>query len=234
MTGAISIGACVWRKAYRPARDGFDPIPRLYLVLLWGAMLTYSSLYFLNALAPEASSDGTAYHLGYVQRYVDQHGFGRIVTSMYANLPLGVEMLFLFAFSLGRHSAAALVHFAFLIALPLTMVAVGRRFGHTRAGVMAAIMVFLSPVFGIDGSSAYIDVAMACVVFALFGVLEIWDETRENSLLPLIGLLAGFAYTTKLTAFVAIPYAIVFVLYKLLRGRQPFASRCSSSVAASL
>ena len=45
---------------------------------------------------------------GYVQRYVDQHGFGRIVTSMYANLPLGVEMLFLFAFSLGRHSAAAL------------------------------------------------------------------------------------------------------------------------------
>jgi hypothetical protein len=222
ITGVVSIGACVWRRAYVPAQDRFDPLPRLYVVLLWGAMLTYASLYFLNALAPEASSDGTAYHLGFVQRYVDQHGFGRIVTSMYANLPLGVEMLFLFAFSLGRHSAAALIHFSFLIALPLTMVAMGRRVGHPRAGVTAATIVFLSPVFGIDGSSAYIDAAMACVVFALFGLLEMWDETRKKSLLPLIGLLAGFAYTTKLTAFVAIPYAIVFVLYKLLRSRQAF------------
>jgi hypothetical protein len=225
LIGALSIGACIWRKAHIPGRERFDSLPTLYLVFLWGAMLVYSSLYFLNALAPEASADGSAYHLGYVQRYMDQHGFGRIVTSMYANLPLGVEMLFLFAFSLGRHSAASLVHFAFLLALPLMMIAVGRRFGHARAGVTGAIIVFLSPVFGTDGSSAYIDVAMTCVVFALFGLLEMWDETREDALLPLIGLLAGFAYTTKLTAFVAIPYASIFVFYKLIRRRQALLRR---------
>ncbi len=203
--------------------NGSAPLPRLYLLLFCAALLAYSSLYFLNALAPEASADGTSYHLGYVQRYVDQHGFDRIVTSMYANLPLGVEMLFLFAFSLGRHSAAALVHFAFLLALPLLMVALGSRFGYPRAGATAAIIVFLSPVSGIDGSSAYIDVALACVVFSLFGLLEIWNEVQDDKLLPLIGVLAGFAYTVKLTAFVAIPYACVFVLYKVVRRRRSVA-----------
>ena len=121
LMGVLAIAACILRKAYVPPSEQFEPLPRVYLLLFCAAMLTYASLYFLNALAPEASADGSAYHLGFVQRYIDQHGFGHIVTSMYANLPLGVEMLFLFAFSLGRHSAAALVHFAFLLALPLMM-----------------------------------------------------------------------------------------------------------------
>jgi hypothetical protein len=36
---------------------------------------------------------------------------------MYAQLSQGIELLFLMAFSFGRHSAAALVHYAFLLAL---------------------------------------------------------------------------------------------------------------------
>jgi hypothetical protein len=218
--GVAAIGVCVWRKAYIPVAERFEPLPRLYLLLLWGTMLGYGIWAFMNALAPEGSSDGSMYHLGLVQRYMDQHGFGRITTSMYANLPLGAEMLFLFAFSLGRHSAAALVHFQFYVVLPLLMVAVGRRFGYPKAGVTAAIIVFLSPIFVFDGSSAYVDVAMACVVFSLFAVLQTWDETRDAALLPLIGLLAGFSYATKMTAFVAIPYAVLFVFIKLLRRRE--------------
>jgi hypothetical protein len=60
------------------------------------------------------------------------------------------------------------------------------------------------------------------VVFALFGILQIWDETRDKNLLPLVGLLAGYAYSVKLTVFIAIPYAVLFVFWKLLRKRQPF------------
>ena len=147
LMGVLAIAACILRKAYVPPSEQFEPLPRVYLLLFCAAMLTYASLYFLNALAPEASADGSVYHLGFVQSYIDQHGFGHIITSMYANLPLGVEMLFLFAFSLGRHSAAALVHFAFLLALPLMILTLGRRLDMRSAGVTAAIIVFLSPVF---------------------------------------------------------------------------------------
>ena len=120
----------------------------------------------------------------------------------------------------GGHSAAALVHFEFYLVLPLLMVVIGKRFGYPKAGAMAAILVFLSPVFLFDGSSAYIDVALASIVFALFGLLLTWDETRDPALFALIGLLAGFAYAAKMTAFVAIPYAVLFVLIKLLRRRE--------------
>ena len=219
--GVIAIGASLKRRAWAPFDESLPPLRRLDRWMLSAAMLAFGSWYFMNALAPEASADGSMYHLGLVQRYMDQHGFGRITTSMYANMPLAVEMLFLFAFSLGRHSSAALVHFAFLIVLPFVMMVYARRFGHPRAGVVAGILIFLSPIFGFDGSSAYVDVAAACVAFTLFFTLQIWDETRESSLLLLIGLLAGFAYSVKLTLFIAIPYAVVFILLKLVRRRAP-------------
>lgn len=220
--GIVAIGACVYRRAYRPFETRLDPVPLFYQFALAAVMLVYGAWYLANAWAPEASADGSMYHLGLVQRFLDQKGFGRITTSMYASMPLGLEMLFLFAFSLGRHSAAALVHFFFLLALPLILLAAGRRLGYTRAGATAAILIFASPIFGYDGSSAYVDVAMACVIFCIFALLQIWDKTREATLLPVIGLLAGFAYAIKMTAFLAIPYAIGFVLYKTLRRREPF------------
>jgi len=176
--------------------------------------LVYSALYLSQAMGPEYSPDGSTYHLGYVARYLRQHGFGRITTSFYANMPQGLEMLFLFAFAFGKHSAAAMVHFAFLIALALGMVTYARRFGFPLAGMFAAVLVYLSPVFGYDGTVAYNDVAAACVVFFLFYALQIWAAERQDALLIPIGLLAGFAYSIKYTAGIAVVYAIAFVLWK--------------------
>ena len=86
--------------------------------ILWGILFgMYVVLYLSNAMAPEASPDGAGYHLGLVGRYLREHGFVRITDNLYAAMPAGVEMLFLFAFAFGKHSAAALVHFAFLVAL---------------------------------------------------------------------------------------------------------------------
>ena len=174
--------------------------------------LLYSALYLSQALGPEYSPDGSTYHLGYVARYLRQHGFGRITTSFYANMPQGLEMLFLFAFAFGRHSAAAMVHFAFLVALVLGMVTYARRFGFPLAGMFGAALVYLSPVFGYDGTVAYNDVAAACVVFFLFYLLQIWAAERQYALLIPIGLLTGFAFSIKYTAGIAVLYAVAFVL----------------------
>ena len=82
----------------------------------------FTVLYFINALAPEASPDGSTYHLGTVLKYFHAHGFLRITTDIYASISEGVELLFLFAFSFGKHSSTALVHFAFLVTLTLLMI----------------------------------------------------------------------------------------------------------------
>ena len=140
---------------------------------------------------------------------------------MYANLSQGIEMLFLHAFVFGRHSAAALVHFSFLVALPLMMLAYEKRFGFPQPGAAGALFFFVSPVVGVDGISAYNDVAVAAILFAIFYLLQIWDRERTPALLVLIGLLAGFAYAAKYTAFVALPYALAFLGWKLYRAKQP-------------
>jgi len=89
-------------------------------------------------------------------------------------------------------------------------------------GAAAAVLLYVTPVIGRDATVAYNDVALAAVVFALFYLLQIWDARRDSHLLILVGLLAGFAYSIKYTAFLAVPYALGFVIWKLWRARRPF------------
>ena len=69
----------------------------------------------------------------------------RSITNMYASLSAGVEMLFVPAFAIGKHSAAALVHYAFLVALAMAMFAYGRRIGKPWVGAAGALLVYASP-----------------------------------------------------------------------------------------
>ena len=183
------------------------------------AFAVYLVLYFANAMAPEFSYDGSRYHLGLAARYLREHGFHPITDNLCACLSQGVEMLYLFAFAFGRHSAAAMVHFTFLVALVWLMLRYARRAGFPLAGACAALLVFASPAVGVDGSSAYIDVAVAAVAFALFWLLQLWDEIRTPRLLIAVGLVAGFAYAAKYTAWLAVPYAVGFVAWKSRRLR---------------
>jgi hypothetical protein len=187
-----------------------------WMVLLF---LPFTVLYFFHAWAPESSPDGSGYHLGLVARYVRAHGFERITTDMFASFSGGVEMLFVPAFMIGRHSAAALVHLAFGIALGLAMFAYGRRIGKPWAGAAAALLTYASPVVGIDASSAYNDVALAAVAFGAFYWLQIWDDDRRDLLLIPAGLLCGYAYAVKYTGFVMLPLAMVFVAYRSRRWK---------------
>ncbi len=195
--------------------------PWLWKITFWLSLTVFGVYYFVHALAPETSPDGSTYHLGIVARYLRQHGFGHITTDMYANLSEGVEMLFMVAFSLGRHSAAALVEFTFLLMLPWGMLSYARRIGLPQAGVLAALLVYASPVFGMSGTIAYNDAAGACILFATFYALQIWAETQAVRWIPVVGCLAGFCFGAKYTLFLALPFAGVFILWKLWRAHKP-------------
>src|SRR5215471_10298282 len=201
---------------------------RQILIAVFGI---YFLLYLSHAMAPEASPDGAGYHLSLVARYLREHGFVRITDNFYAAFPAGVEMLFLFAFAFGRHSAAAIVHLAFLVALAWQMFHYARRAGFPTAGAAGALFVFASPAVGIDAASAYNDVALAAIGFTLFYLLETWNETRRSRLLVAIGLLAGFAFSTKYTALLAVPWAIGYVALKSRRGAAMVAVVAGAAIA---
>lgn len=211
--GAVSVGFAL---RFRPAVTTIDrmPVPRLLNAMFWIVFTFYAGVYLANSLAPEVSPDGVAYHLGLVARYYRDHGFRPLTTNFYASLTQGMEMLFLFAFAIGRHSAAATVHSSFLFASPFLLREFGQRIRRPIAGVVGGMLFFLSPLAGIDGVSAYNDVALAVTAFALFYLLEIWRESEDSALLIPIGLLAGFCFAIKYTGFVAFLYAVTVILLR--------------------
>src|ERR1700693_213102 len=219
--GLAIIAYALRSGAHRPSGDSFPPLPQLWRWIFLVVFSAFTVLYFINALEPESSPDGMSYHLGVVAKYQRTHGFPRITTDIYASLSEGIELLFLWAFEYGRHSAAALVHFAFFIALIFLILSYARRIGRPVVGVAAAIFTYASPVVGLDGTIAYIDVGITAVLFALFYLLQIWDQERNAKLFIPIGILAGFSYAVKYTAFVAVPYALGFIAWKLWRARKP-------------
>lgn len=220
--GAAAILAML-RTVRQPDLDGkhLARLPRLWRIAFGAAFAVFAAWYFVVALAPEISPDGSNYHLWLVGVYERAHGFERIPASLFANFPQALELLFLFAFQFGKHSAAALVHLAFLLALPVLIVSYGRRFGLVRAATAAALFTFVCPAVGSDGSSAYVDVALASITFAVFYLLQIWDRDRQTRLLVPVGILAGFSFGVKYTGIIAVLYALCFVTWKLWRAGQP-------------
>lgn len=216
----VVIGYAFYSGAHRPKGQEFPPLPRRWKWVFTAVFSIFTVLYFFNALAPEISPDGMAYHLGEVAKYARAHGFVRITTNFYGNLSQGMELLFLHAFLFGKHSAAALVHYAFFLCLTFLMLSYGRRLGYPGVGVTGALFLYASPVVGSDGVIAYNDVAVAAIGFALFYALQIWDQERARRMLVPIGILTGFAFATKYTAFVAVPYALGFIAWKQWRARQ--------------
>ncbi|HXA05634.1 MAG TPA: hypothetical protein VNY30_12380 [Bryobacteraceae bacterium] len=216
----LVIAGALHMRIWRRRAESLPPLPLRWKALFLSVWLLFGGVYFLNALAPEASPDGTVYHLALVARYAREHGFPLITNSFFASLPQGMEMLFLFAFVWGRHSAAALVHCTYLLVLPWLILNYGRRIGMPAVGVAGGLLVFTAPVAGIAGTSAYNDVALAAVVFAVFSLLDIWHAQRDAAILVPTGLLAGFAFAIKYTGFVAAPYAACFAAYTLWRARK--------------
>jgi hypothetical protein len=199
----------------------FGPFPARWKWLFGALFAAFGIVYLVNALAPEMSPDGSAYHLPFVARYVHAHGFTPINQNLYASLPQGIDLLFLPAVSLGGNSAASTVHFLFLLDLPLLMLSYGRRFGFPLPAAAAAFLVFASPAFGWDGTSAYVDVAAATILFALFYFLQIWQAERRTCLLTPVGILAGFSFSAKYSAAIGIPYALGLVAWRQWRDGKP-------------
>ena len=225
--GAGAIGWAIRESRQDPPRPELPAVPRGWRLLFTVVFAAFFVCYFLNALAPEISPDGSSYHLGNVARYWRHQGFAWDYHSIYSSLSQGMEMLFLVAFSIGRHPAAAMVHMTFQAVLPLLILCYARRFGFPRAGACAALLIYACPVAGIAGISAYNDLTIATLLFAEFYLIQVNCEDLSPNIILVIGLLCGFSYTVKYTAALALPLAIVFT-----RGRRLLPLMLGAAVSA--
>ena len=256
---AILIVAALWTGEWRwPARipksNNGNRLVLAIRFLFFAIAATFAVVYIFCAWAPEISPDGTSYHLPLIARYLHAHGFEPVPASFYSTLSEGVEMIFVPAFSIAgmffpspagaspfsgtvpqlaaEGSAAALVHLAFFVALALAIRAYGYRTAHPLAGEGAALLVFLSPVAGVVGTSAYVDLGTAATVFATFYFIQLWDEDRSPSLLLCIGLLGGYCYAAKYTAAIMALYGTGYVFWKTRKLRPAMFVAATAAITA--
>jgi len=206
--------AAAWRTGALPLpAERLPALPLLYSRLLW-LTVPFIALYLSNTIAPEASPDGASYHLGLVAHYYRERAMIPVPTNMYAALSQGTEMLFLAAYSIGRHSAAAMVHCTYLFALPWMILCFGRRYAQPAAATAAALLIFCAPVIGIDGISAYNDLAAAALVFTLFLTLLRMEEVPHClGLIVLAGVLGGSAFGVKYTLAPSLILAALWIVW---------------------
>ncbi|MDQ6663173.1 MAG: glycosyltransferase family 39 protein [Acidobacteriota bacterium] len=193
--GLLLLGAVIWlRPPALNMRRASIPWP---LCIVFAA---YGALYLVNALAPEIQSDAAGYHLGLVSEYVRLGRFpGRV--GFFEMAPQGLDMLFTVAFAFGRHSAAKLVHFAFLIAAVPLLRAIGRELKLSdRVALVAAALYFCAPVVGVSGTSAYTDAGLVFFVLLIlyFVLAKQWAAA---------GIASGFCFAIKFTGLFAVPVA---------------------------
>ena len=211
--GAVCL-ALFWRLGRGAARLA-DPAQaradRVSIYLAGAALAFYGALYLVNALAPELEPDARMYHLGLTSEYVRLGGFPSRV-GFYEMLPQGLEMLFVPAFAFGRHSAARLVHCAFLLATVPLMWRIGRRLGLPEAAALAAAaLYFCAPIAGITGTSAYTDAGGVFFTLSTFYLLLVWRDARDTRYLAVAGITAGFCYAIKFPGGLVAVLALVFV-----------------------
>ena len=198
--------AAAWPRTERSAGPTGSPLRSTPLRTVLAA---YGIFYFVHALAPEIQSDGIAYHLGLASEYARTGQFPDRV-DFFAMVPQGVELLYTVAFSIGRHSAAKLVHFGFLLATLPLLLRIGRRLGlPTTASLAAAGIYFCAPVTGISGTCSYNDAALVFYILTTFYLLLVWHDQRDDRCLVPAGIVAGFCYAIKFTGILVLPLAIL-------------------------
>ncbi|HTT61919.1 MAG TPA: glycosyltransferase family 39 protein [Bryobacteraceae bacterium] len=213
--GAVCLALFWWkgRGAARLTGEPATPRADTFSRRLAGVVLAfYAALYLINALAPELEPDARMYHLGLTSEYVRLGGFPYRI-GFHEMLPQGLEMLFVPAFAFGRHSAARLVHCAFLLATVPLMLGIGRRLKLPDiATLAAAVLYFCAPVTGITGTSAYTDAGEVFFTLATFYALLIWRDARDVRYLAAAGVTAGFCYAIKFPGALVPILAVAFVV----------------------
>ncbi len=195
----------------RPARAPW--LPRMNWWLL-APLVLFGLTYGVYVAAPEIGPDSVTYHLGLVREYVRLEGFPERI-GFYEMLPQGFDMLFVPAYMLAKHGGAKAVHFGFLLALVPLFRHLGRALGlRPMQADGAAVVLFLAPVLGVAGTSAYSDAAVLLFAGVAWLLLLEWRKERRTAYLVHAALAAGFCYAVKPTFGLVALLGFAYVIWR--------------------
>lgn len=168
---------------------------------------------FLFALTPPWGWDGLQYHLVTPKLILENGRMLPPADNLSLNNPNLVEMLFMLGMILKGDGAAQPLHWIYL---PLTlgaMLVFAQKYFSARIGWLACALFCAVPTIALLSTWAYNDLALTFYTFAAFALTLRARETGDARDFVLVGVLCGFAFGEKVTAFFA-PLAFAALLFR--------------------
>lgn len=184
--------------------------------LLFFLIFIQALVNLIGVLGPELSFDALWYHLTIPQIFLENHKIFHIPGAIlyYSDMPKNIEMLYVFALSVGNEVTAKFTHFLLGIASIIVLYKLARRFLDERYSLLSVIVFYSSLVVGWQSITAYID--LGTTFFTIISIKEFlnWVEKRNNKHLLYLAILIGLSISTKITSVILIPIfaLLVFVV----------------------
>jgi hypothetical protein len=228
VAGAIGIALAIRDRRATPRPGELFPrdlADRVVLVLL----ALVGAIGLAAALVPEVWPDALAYHLALPKRYVEMGRIAYLPDLYPSGYPLSAEMVYTVFAAIGLPPAAKPFHFLVgLFALAATA-DLARRIAGRSAGIFAALLVLLSPMFLWVGSTANNDLFSVLYFAAGLLFLHRCAESGRVGDAALAGLCAGLQPTLKITGVVPL-FLLAAVAVGVIRKR-PRAGRRAAALA---
>jgi hypothetical protein len=172
-----------------------------------------------EALAPPIHFDALVYHLALPQEFLAHHSIALTPDNPYWGMPLGTEMLYLWAMALGRPQTAAALGWMMGVAALVGVVGLGRGFGKIVAWTAVAALL-CGETLATSLGWAYADWLTALHGVAMLIALDAWRTRQDLRWAGLAGVLGGLAFGAKYTAGLALVAGVAFVFAAPRRPRQ--------------
>lgn len=221
--GLLAAGAAagLWqlRDHLRDRQDALPDLPSACWIP-WAIALAGLLIVLPMALAPPASTDELTYHLAVPRWYAEASRIVALPSVAHAAFPFQPEMLYTWALLLGQPVVAKLIHFSMGL---LVLAVVAREAAAAGAeddagsrglaGSVAAALLASTPVFLLNMSWAWADVATS--LYVLLGCLALLRLRRDWAMRHAIlaGLWWGMALGSKYTALLYLALALPACLW---------------------
>jgi hypothetical protein len=177
-----------------------------------------SAFALIGALAPEIEYDAAWYHLWLPQQWLSAGRPVDIVEEYISLYPLGWDLAYGAALTLGGVSAAKLLHW---LCLPLMAVATWllcREIAPRASAVLAATVAVTTPTVLWEATTAYVDIALAWYVALASFALVRYHRTSDMRWLMLSALTLGGAMAIKHLGLVVAAILGIMLLVSLRRA----------------
>jgi hypothetical protein len=175
----------------------------------------------LTAAHPPTYVDALVYHLAVPKAYAAAHGFAYLRWNVFASMPMGGSLFYLWPFLWDGLITANASHLAVtLLAVSLTY-RLARRWLAQFYAALAALAVILTPViFKTIGGAHNDHFVVLFVVAALFTYFDVGaGERPARRRFFAAGLFLGAALAVKYSAAAALPAFLIILTYDLLKKR---------------